>query len=99
MRTKLFKTLLASFFLLLFVGGKAFGYHILLHDHDTKIVECEVCEKALVDQFSPFEGANDPIEIDKTPEEFFFIIDVYTSKIYTPEQSHALFSRPPPSLN
>ena len=100
MKTKLFKTSIALFFLLLFTGGKAFGQHLLSHDHDEEIVECEVCDKALLDQFSPFDNSSQHDEIVEIPKEFIDAnINFYSSRILTNDLDTALFSRPPPVLN
>ena len=100
MKTKPSHILITFFFLFLFIGSKAFGYHSLLHDHDVHIEECDVRDKALVDQFSPLEGASQSIEINTTPQHFHEeIIEHYTSEIHTTELSSVLFSRPPPALN
>jgi hypothetical protein len=100
MNTKLFKSTLAIFFLLLFASGKAFGYHILLHDHDTQIIECEVCDKALVDQFSPLDNADIDIDLSIDSSEFYDTHNNhYVSKNYSTELFSVLFSRPPPFLN
>lgn len=100
MKTKLFKTFVALFFLLLFTSGKAFGYHMFLHDHDIEIVDCEVCDKTLVDQFSPLDTIPQQSEITKPSTEFQRdIISCYSSEIYATEQFAVLFSRPPPFMN
>lgn len=99
MKTKLFKTYIALFFLLLFSGGKAFGYHTLTHDHDIEIVDCEVCDKALLDQFSPFEGGNTEASLETIPHIINQEIQLdYSSELYATELFTALFSRPPPTL-
>lgn len=100
MKINLIKTYIALFFLLLFASGKAFGYHILFHDHDTQIIECEVCDKALVDQFSPLDNIVQQPEAKEIPEEFHKDIMInYSSKLYTTKPFANLFSRPPPSTN
>ena len=100
MKTNLIKTSIALFFLLLFSSGKVFGYHMLLHDHDTQIIECEVCDKALVDQFSPLDNIVQHPEAKEIPEELHKdIIINYSSTLYTTKPFANLFSRPPPSMN
>ncbi len=100
MKTKLFRSYIAVFLLLLLSGSKAFGYHNFLHDHDSQIIECEVCEKALVDQFSPLDTSLDQPEIGKITNIYHQdIIESYTSETHTVELSSVLFSRPPPFLN
>lgn len=103
MKTKPFIKSLAVFLFVLFAGTKVFGFHELLHEHDDhedQIEECLVCDKALVDQFSPFDGGNQSAEITPTPQEFYEdIIEEYTSEIHAVELSAVLFSRPPPALN
>ncbi len=99
MKTKLFRTYIALFFLLLFSGSKAFGYHTLVHDHDIEIVDCEICDKALIDQFSPFDGADQQPLIEETPNTIHQEVQLdYSSELHTTELSIALFSRPPPFL-
>lgn len=98
MRTKLFKTSFALFFLLLFAGSKAYGYHMFFHDHDTMIIECEVCDKALVDQFSPLDSSIQQIDISETAKEFQdAITNSYISEFYQKQQFSVLFGRPPPA--
>lgn len=100
MKTKLLKTSIALFFLLLFTSGKVFGYHLLLHDHDIQITECEICDKALVDQFSPLDNVFQQPEAKEIPEEFQEdIIINYSSKLYTTKSFADFFCRPPPSMN
>lgn len=103
MKTKPFIKSLAIFLFVLFTGTKVFGFHELLHDHDDhedNIEECLVCDKALIDQFSPFDGEAQFIEIPEAPQEFHKgIIEKYVSQIHTTELSSVLFSRPPPFLN
>ena len=100
MKTKLFKTFVALFFLLLFTSGKAFGYHMFLHDHDIEIVDCEVCDKVLVDQFSPLDNISQQPETSKTFIEVQRDIIVnYSSETHTTELFAVLFSRPPPFTN
>jgi hypothetical protein len=100
MKTKLFKTSVALFFLLLFTSGKAFGYHMLLHNHDIQITECEVCDKALADQFSPLDNVTQQPETKEIQKEFLLDVIVnYSSELHTTELFTALFSRPPPFMN
>jgi hypothetical protein len=100
MKTKLFKTSFAFFFLLLFAGSKAYGYHAFLHDHDTQIIECEVCDKALLDQFSPLDTSDHHVDIIEIQKDFQDSITYnYVSEFYPKQQLSVLFGRPPPSLN
>ena len=100
MKTKLFKPFITLFFLLLLSGGKAFGCHVLVHDHDAQITDCIVCDKALVDQFSPLDLSNQSIELLNIQKEFHDVTaDNYAFNMNAIEQPTILFSRPPPQLN
>ncbi|MFD2568156.1 hypothetical protein [Pseudotenacibaculum haliotis] len=100
MKTKLFKTSFAFFFLLLFAGSKAYGYHAFFHDHDTMIIECEVCDKALLDQFSPLDFSDHHVDITEIQKDFRdSIINGYVSEFYPKQQFSVLFGRPPPINN
>lgn len=99
MKTKLFKSYIAIFFLLLFAGSKAYGFHELHDDHQDHIEECQVCDKALLDQFSPFEGG----DTEASLETISFTVNEevrldYSSELFATELFTALFSRPPPFL-
>lgn len=96
----LHKAVVSLCLLTIFLAGKVASFHEILHDHEVHAVECEACDKALIDQFSPFDSTTQSIRIAIIPQQFFkdFIED-YSSEIHTKEVTYTQFSRPPPSLS
>ena len=100
MKAKLLKPFIAIFFLLLLSGAKAFGYQSALHDHENQFVTCEVCDKALIDQFSPLAFADTDVVFSKTSKEVQETPpQEYTTTLFKTMSVVALFSRPPPKLS
>jgi hypothetical protein len=99
MTTQLYKSVAALCFLILFSGAKAFGYHVVFHEHTSQVESCVVCDKVLVDQFSPLDHTNPEFELTEKLELFdTYRTCINTSEIYTEDWFVVLFSRPPPSL-
>jgi hypothetical protein len=111
MKTKLFTTCSAVFFFVLFTGTKVFGFQEFIHHHEdhqshhedqdekNQKEDCELCDKILLDLFSPYHGDERLIEIAEIPQQFYdHSIEEYTSETYSTELSIVLFSRPPPRV-
>jgi len=103
MKTNLFKKSITLFLLTLFTCGNVFGFQTFIHDddhnHQDRIEECLVCDKALLDQFSPLDIAPESAEVSKKLENFHQdLVNEYTSVVRSSELSAILFSRPPPVL-
>ena len=103
LKTNLFKKSIAVFLLTLFVSGNVFGFQTFMddhdHDHQDQIEECLVCDKALLDQFSPLDFTEQYEDVSHNSETIQQeLINEYCSIIRSTEIAANLFSRPPPAL-
>lgn len=105
MKTSNFQKITAILLLTLFTCGNVFGFQTFLHDHDhdhdqkDPIEECLVCDKALLDQFTPLDFTEQYENVSQHAETIQQeLVNEYSSVIRSTEISALLFSRPPPAL-